>query len=235
MSVSIDQRVDAESLPIGWTSGTLGDYIERPEYGYTDSASDDASGTKFLRITDIQDGEVDWLTVPYCNCPPDVLATKQLLPGDVVVARIGATTGKSFYIDATPVDAVFASYLIRLRAKPERLLPRFLYFYMQTDGYWNHIDLHKGDRLKGGVNIAVLQSMPVVIPPLAEQARVVEVLDLVQLAVRSHNRISSAYQALLDGLLHSLVIGDTSVDLLGVAALPHQTTELGRSVAAFKR
>jgi type I restriction enzyme S subunit len=182
-----DETAQLNSLPLDWTTGTLSDYIERPDYGYTDSASDDASGTKFLRITDIQDGQVDWTTVPYCSCPPDVLHNKRLLPGDVVVARIGATTGKSFYIDAAPDDAVFASYLIRLRTKPEKLLPRYLHFYMQTADYWAHVDLHKGDRLKGGVNIAVLESMPVVVPPIDEQARIVQVLDFVQTVVRSES------------------------------------------------
>ncbi|MFO1077975.1 MAG: hypothetical protein U1E73_09670 [Planctomycetota bacterium] len=58
-------RPDSSSdSPEGWAEGVLEDYIERPEYGFTDSASDDPSGTKFLRITDIQDGQVDWVTVP---------------------------------------------------------------------------------------------------------------------------------------------------------------------------
>jgi type I restriction enzyme S subunit len=174
-----------DSTPSGWSSGVLSEYVERPQYGYTDSASDDTSGTKFLRITDIQDGQVNWLTVPYCKCPPDVLDSKRLLAGDVVVARIGATTGKSFYIDSTPGDAVFASYLIRLRTKPRGMLARFLYYYMQSAEYWAHVDSHKGDRLKGGVNIAVLESLPVVVPPLPEQARIVYVLDALQAAVRS--------------------------------------------------
>lgn len=179
------EAVANESLPTGWTNGVLKEFIERPEYGYTDSASDDPSGMKFLRITDIQDGRVNWPTVPYCDCPPDVLAAKRLLPGDVVVARIGATTGKSFYIDAPPEDAVFASYLIRLRVKPAKMMPRFLYYYMQSANYWGHIDLHKGARLRGGVNIAVLESLPVIVPPLSEQARIVSVLDVLQLAVHS--------------------------------------------------
>lgn len=169
----------------GWSSGVLSDYIERPQYGYTDSASDDASGTKFLRITDIQDGHVNWPTVPYCKCASNVLNSKRLLPGDVVVARIGATTGKSFYIDSTPEEAIFASYLIRLRAKPEAMLPRYLYYYMQTEEYWSHVYLHKGDRLKGGVNIAVLESLPVVAPSLPQQAQIVQVLDALQAAVSS--------------------------------------------------
>jgi type I restriction enzyme, S subunit len=177
--------VDNATLPEGWEEGALKDYIERPEYGFTDSASDDPSGTKFLRITDIQDGQVDWDTVPYCECPSDVVVNKRLIPGDVVVARIGATTGKSFFIDSPPHEAVFASYLIRLRARPTKLLPRFLYFYMQTTAYWAHVDRHKGDRLKGGVNIPVLESLPIVVPPIEEQARIIRVLDCIHAAARS--------------------------------------------------
>lgn len=184
IAVQSDIAEDA-TLPEGWEEGALEDYIERPEYGFTDSASDDPSGTKFLRITDIQDGQVDWNTVPYCKCPSDVVASKRLLPGDVVVARIGATTGKSFFIDSPPHEAVFASYLIRLRARPTKLLPRFLYFYMQTTAYWAHVDRHKGDRLKGGVNIPVLESLPIVVPPIDEQARIIRVLDCIDAAARS--------------------------------------------------
>jgi hypothetical protein len=43
--------------------------------------------------------------------------------------------------------------LNNVSSQPEMLLPRYLYFYMQTAEYWAHVDLHKGDRLKGGVNI----------------------------------------------------------------------------------
>ncbi|MEV8440110.1 restriction endonuclease subunit S [Actinosynnema sp. NPDC051121] len=225
MTTLVYDETSETELPTGWTTGVLGDYVERPDYGFTDSASDDSSGTKFLRITDIQDGQVDWPSVPYCNCPPDVLRSKRLRPGDVVVARIGATTGKSFYIDATPDDAVFASYLIRLRAKPEKILPRYLYFYMQTDEYWAHIDLHKGDRLKGGVNIAVLESMPVAVPPIDKQAQIVQVLDLLQAAVRLHLRQGNAFQSLLDTLLRSLLSGATAVDEFDLSVLPTPTIE----------
>jgi type I restriction enzyme S subunit len=221
-----DGTSELESLPTGWTTGVLSDYIDRPEYGFTDTASNDSRGTKFLRITDIQDGQVDWSSVPYCRCPPDVLRAKKLRPGDIVVARIGATTGKSFYIDAVPDEAVFASYLIRLRARPDRLVARYLYFYMQTDEYWSHIELHKGDRLKGGVNISVLESMPVAVPPVHEQIRIVQVLDLLQGAVRSESaRAAQAADLGRAALSHIFTRG-----LLGA---PPQETDIGPIPASW--
>jgi type I restriction enzyme M protein len=202
-----------QQLPPGWVVGVLADYIERPEYGHTDSATAEPVGPRFLRITDIQDGHVDWDTVPYCDCGEDVLEKKRLKPGDLVVARIGATTGKSFYIDQCPT-AVFASYLIRVRARPAYLLPKYLYYFMQTSAYWAHIERHKGDRLKGGVNIPVLESLPIIVPPPEQQLRLVELLDAVETKLSLLRRARKVAIGLSDSLLHGLVSGDL-VDMPG--------------------
>lgn len=89
----------------------LSDLATSIDYGVTASASDIDNGTKFLRITDIQDGAVDWQTVPFCEAAPGKLRSAQLSDGDIVFARTGATTGKSFLIQSPPDGAVVASYL----------------------------------------------------------------------------------------------------------------------------
>jgi type I restriction enzyme S subunit len=43
----------------GWVAKTLAE-VSAIRYGYTESASSDAIGPRFLRITDIQDDCVDW-------------------------------------------------------------------------------------------------------------------------------------------------------------------------------
>jgi len=168
-----------------WTSGPLADYVEPPEYGYTDSATSEKLGPRFLRITDIQEGDVDWSTVPYCSCRPDALRVKRLVSNDIVVARIGGTTGKSFFIESCPGPTVFASYLIRIRPSSRKLASKYLYYYMQSDMYWSHIDQHKGDRLKGGVNIPVLSSLQIAFPPRNQQDHIVRLLDQAQAALHS--------------------------------------------------
>ena len=49
-----------------WTKTTLEALSRSVSYGYTESASSDQVGPHFLRITDIQNGVVDWGSVPYC-------------------------------------------------------------------------------------------------------------------------------------------------------------------------
>jgi len=49
-----------EGLQNGWTVKKVKEICEYPQYGYTESATLASVGPKFLRITDIQDGKVDW-------------------------------------------------------------------------------------------------------------------------------------------------------------------------------
>src|SRR5205807_10352412 len=99
------------------------DVCERIDYGFTASADFSIKEPRLLRITDIQDGSVDWGRVPGCKIAPKEEEENRLLVGDVVFARTGATTGKSFLIRHVP-GAVFASYLIRLRMGKE-VLPEY--------------------------------------------------------------------------------------------------------------
>src|SRR5712664_1047334 len=76
-----------------WTVSTLAAVCESPQYGFTASA-EETGNVRFLRITDITDSGVNWPTVPFCECPPELLDKYRLASGDIVFARIGATTGK---------------------------------------------------------------------------------------------------------------------------------------------
>ena len=104
---------------------------ERIDYGFTASADFSVKEPRLLRITDIQDGSVDWNHVPGCRITPEEEADKRLCAGDIVFARTGATTGKCFLIGHAP-RAVFASYLIRLRASDE-ILPPYLYAFFRVN------------------------------------------------------------------------------------------------------
>ena len=173
-------------LPEHWKAVRLGDYIFRPEYGYTASATHDSIGAKFLRITDIQDSGVNWRDVPYCKCDEDTKKKYLLVPGDIVIARIGATTGKAFLVDECP-ESIFASYLIRVKTKSPLLSP-FLSTYFRTEDYWRQIRQNKGGRLKGGVNIPILQTLKIPLPPLPEQRAIAHVLQTIQEAKAARQR-----------------------------------------------
>jgi len=77
-----------------WPTKLLSELSSTVDYGVTASATQEDTGVRFLRITDRQDGTVDWNTVPFCKCAPKSIAEKELKSGDIVFARTGATTPK---------------------------------------------------------------------------------------------------------------------------------------------
>ena len=158
-----------------WDVQELG-AVSAISYGYTESASVEPVGPRFLRITDIQDDHVDWDTVPYCKIQSVDLPKYRLASGDIVLARTGATTGKSFLV-TDPPEAVFASYLIRLRLIEKKLLPQFVYLFFQTPAYWKSIKDGSTGSAQGGFNATKLGALSVPIPPILEQRRIVGILD----------------------------------------------------------
>jgi type I restriction enzyme S subunit len=122
---------------------------ENVQYGYTEKSSESEIGPKYVRITDLKDGRVNWETVPYCKCDsPEQYLLKQ---GDLIFARTGATTGKTHLFRETPPIAVFASYLIRVRPTQE-INPEYLYFFFQSDLYWSQISSQKEGSAQPNVN-----------------------------------------------------------------------------------
>jgi type I restriction enzyme S subunit len=129
---------------------------ESVDYGVTASAANSPIGPKFLRITDIQDGQVDWDSVPWCKCDRRESEASRLRAGDIVFARTGATTGKSYLINQCPEDSVFASYLIRVRLK-KIADPSFVGHFFQSTDYWTQITKGARGAAQPGVNATTLK------------------------------------------------------------------------------
>ncbi len=127
-------------------------------YGYTAKASHDKGTYKFLRITDIQNNGVDWEKVLYCEVEQKKLSNALLYDGDIVFARTGATTRKSFLVEK-PKDAVFASYLIRVSVDREKLIPRYVLHYFQSASYWKQVEEGISGAAQGGFNASKLSEL----------------------------------------------------------------------------
>ena len=95
-------------------TGKLKDYSVM-QYGYTETATTEPVGPKFLRITDIAQNYIDWNGVPYCPISEGNHEKYVLSEGDVVVARTGATVGYAKMVSRNIPDSVFASFLVRIR------------------------------------------------------------------------------------------------------------------------
>ena len=165
----------SDQLPKGWRRVAIKDMADSIQYGLTASAAERKDGPRFLRITDIQDGRVDWSTVPSCDIPKEQIPKYKLSSGDLVFARTGATTGKSFLIGECP-EAVFASYLIRVRVSAD-VDSRYLSAFFQSPDYWRQIEGGKRGIGQPNVNGTVLGEVQFPLAPPCEQRQIVAEIE----------------------------------------------------------
>jgi len=203
-------------IPKGWEVKTIADLCESVSYGYTASASREEVGPKFLRITDIVPDLIDWAGVPFCEIPEDKAPKYFVQPGDIVVARTGATTGYAKRLNKLHPATVFASYLVRARAKAG-VSNRMLGILMESADYKQFITTNLGGAAQPQANAVVLTSMRLVAPPasLAEKFdRLTEpILDEAELLAVKIQNLRRTRDLLLPRLLSGLVALSVPADL----------------------
>ena len=175
MIVPVDEQ--PYKLPDSWVWVRLGDIIDNIKYGYTASSQENGE-VKLLRITDIQNDEVNWNTVPYCKISEEEFEAYQLKVRDILIARTGGTIGKTFLIREIPKDlkSVYASYLIKFYPN-KNISEIYLKNYFSTDLYWKLLKIKSRGTGQPNVNSPSLQALLVPLPPLEEQQEIVRILD----------------------------------------------------------
>jgi type I restriction enzyme S subunit len=203
--------VDAtqSALPKGWREATIRGLTSNIQYGLTQSASTEPVGPRFLRITDIQGGRVDWGNVPYCQVSPEEHERYRIKAGDVLVARTGASTGENIYLPVAP-DAVFASYLVRFQfAEPS--MARFVGAFMRTPAYFEFVAGCIGGSAQPNASAQVLAGAQLVVPPLELVKHFADTVAPFDKRIAANNEESRTLAALRDALLPKLLSGELRV------------------------
>jgi type I restriction enzyme S subunit len=153
-------------VPEGWERKALAELSEFIDYGYTASAEQEEIGPKFLRITDIVPNFINWASVPHCQIEDERMAKFRLCEGDIVIARTGATVGYAKRLHKRPPDAVFASYLVRLRPKSEAD-SLIVGVFVESQDYKNYVQSRIGGAAQPNANAKVLAAAEILVPPPA--------------------------------------------------------------------
>ena len=206
-----DRLVDSElgEIPEGWEVKGLGDICQKPQYGYTTSASDEDVGPKFLRITDInKKAWIEWEAVPYCEITDENRSKYRLHYGDILIARM-ADPGHGCMVEEDR-DAVFASYLIRFRPTHERYA-RLLQYWLRSDAYWELVTGRGAGTTRVSLNAKVLSEFPLVVPSASLLDAFGAQVGSLRTRVVANAEDSRILAAQRDALLPRLVSGDVRV------------------------
>ncbi len=185
-----------------WVETTLGDISTDVSYGYTESANTEKVGPKFLRITDIQNGVVDWKSVPYCPIDNSKLDKYLLERGDIVVARTGNSTGEN-YIFTGSEETVYASYLIRFRVDENIANPFYVWYSMRSPNWWAFVNSSKTGSAQAGANAKVLGLYPLDLPNLDTQKAIAHILGSLDDKIELNRQMNATLEAMAQALFKS--------------------------------
>ena len=187
---NIDDKIPFQ-VPDNWTWVRLKNISKDISYGLNYSACDNGTN-KFLRITDIQNGKVDWNLVPYVSIKKGE-ENYHLQDNDIVFARTGATVGKSFLIKEALLNSVFASYLIRIRLMDTRYA-EYVNTFFNCSYYWNQIIDNSSGTGQPNCNGTKLANLLIPLCPLNEATRISSILSK---PLTLLNEINSEYRSII--------------------------------------
>ena len=189
----IDNEIPFQT-PSGWEWERWGNVSHSIQYGYNAPAQD-AGNARMVRISDIQDNQVLWDTVPYCNIKEEEIDSYLLAENDILFARTGGTVGKSFLVSAVPYKAIYAGYLIRTRYS-RLLCPQYLKYFMESQLYWDQLRNGTIATAQPNCNGKTLSRMILPIPPISEQRRIVDRLNNAMVPLERYSKGQNALDQL---------------------------------------
>ncbi|MBN2845471.1 MAG: restriction endonuclease subunit S [Deltaproteobacteria bacterium] len=151
--------------------------LEPLKYGANESAEcEDTDFPRYIRITDVkEDGSLHSDT--FRSLLPEVAEPYLLTDGDILLARSGATVGKSFQYSPDWGKAAYAGYLIRFRVDSSVLLPIFAYYFTKSQIYWANINSTLIQSTIQNFNAEKYGSINIPVPPLGEQEHIVKAIS----------------------------------------------------------
>lgn len=154
----------------------------------------------YLRITDInEDGT---LNTKDMKSVKDKNAEKYLLKnGDIVFARTGNSTGKTYFYDGKIKDLVYAGFLIKFSINSEKINPKYIKYYTLTDEYKNWVNEIQTGSTRGNINAQTYGKLEIKIPDRSYQDRMVQILGLIDAKIELNNKINDNLQKLGEELI----------------------------------
>lgn len=203
--------------------------MAKGSYGIGASAvAFDANKYTYLRITDINDDGT--LNRNGLMSVDDEHAGDYLLKeNDIVFARTGNSTGRSYFYDGRDGELVYAGFLIKFSLDSEKVNPRILKYYTHSQPYYDWVRSFDTGGTRGNINAKVFGAMPITLPPRHQQDRIVEILKPLDDKIELNRRINANLEEQAQALFKSWF-----VDFEPFRDGPFVDSELGKIPQGWK-
>ena len=185
-----------------WEKTKFGDIATGFDYGMNAAAKNYDGVNKYIRITDIDEASSTYKDKDIVS-PDGVLADNYLVNNrDILLARTGASTGKSYLYKKSDGKLYYAGFLIRANVTTHD--PYFVFSQLHTHRYWRWVSIMSARSGQPGINSQEYSSFPIYTTSIEEESKIAKLLSLLDERIATQNKIIDKLQSLIKGLNNSL-------------------------------
>lgn len=144
----------------------------------------------YLRITDINDdGSLNFSDLKSVDAED---AEKYILKeNDIVFARTGNSTGRSYFYEKQHGTFVYAGFLIKFSLDPNKVNPRILKYYTHSKPYFDWVNSFDTGATRGNINAKTYGDMEIELPSRKVQDKIVSILSSLDRKIELNNKINA--------------------------------------------
>ena len=176
-------------LFVGWEQRKLGEMSDSLEYGLNVAATEFDGVHKYIRITDIDDSNHEFLQNGLTSPDTDLTVADnyKLLEGDILFARTGASVGKTYIYKESDGHVYYAGFLIRIRIN-NKYDAHFVFQNTLTDSYKNFVKITSQRSGQPGINAQEYRNFSINVPTKEEQIKVGIFFGKLDIAIALHQQ-----------------------------------------------
>lgn len=190
-----------------WKEYRLGDVsIGNGSYGIAASAiPKNESKYTYLRITDINDdGSLNYDGL--MSVDEEKASNYLLAPNDIVFARTGNSTGRTYFYDGSDGELVYAGFLIKFSINPQIINPKILKYYTHSKIYYDWVASFDSGATRGNINAKTYSEMSFRLPQREIQDKIVSILSSLDEKIETNRKINARLEELAQALFKSWFI-----------------------------
>lgn len=171
------EKESLPTIPKGWEWTIINDiseFITNGVHTPTSPIDENGYGLHCLRITDIQNNNIDYKKLPYALRIVETDYGKKLKKGDIYFSFTGNNLGKRFIVHENRNDTVFAHYFVRWH--PILVNPYFVYYVTFSNIYDWFINVNKHGSTQPNLKVKDLKRFPIPLCDLITQEKIAKIL-----------------------------------------------------------
>ena len=172
-----------------WEETTLGKCVIQPlDYGMNTAAITYDGENKYIRITDIDEQSSQYISDSPVSPAGQLLDKYIVEENDILFARTGASTGKTYLYKKKDGKLYFAGFLIRAKIKTE-CNSTFIFAQTKTVRYYKWVGFMSIRSGQPGINSQEYASYRFLIPQKEEQDKIAKFLSLLDSRIEAQIKI----------------------------------------------